>query len=205
MFTGLVESVGIVEAVEPMPTGFRLRIAAGKLADNLATGGSIAVDGVCLTALEVTPGEFTTEVSPETVLRSNMDEYRVGTRVNLERPLRAGAELGGHFVQGHVDAVCRVTDVVEEDDFVRISVSVPEDQRRFLVEKGSVAINGVSLTVASMTAEGFEVQLIPHTLERTNLLADGRAEQLNLEVDILGKYVAQFVAPHLATLTQQGS
>jgi len=205
MFTGLVESVGTIEAVEPMPTGFRLRIAVGELAANLSTGASIAVDGVCLTALEVAAGEFTTEVSPETVLRTNMDEYVVGTRVNLELPLRAGAELGGHFVQGHVDAVCRVTEVVQEDDFVRIRLSVPADQRRFLVEKGSVALNGVSLTVASMTVDGFEVQLIPHTLERTNLLDDGRAEQLNLEVDILGKYVAQFVAPHLAMLTQQGS
>lgn len=204
MFTGLVESVGVVEAVEPMPTGFRLRIAAGDLAANLATGASIAIDGVCLTALDVAAGAFSTDVSPETVLRTNMGEYVVGTRVNLERPLQAGAELGGHFVQGHVDAVCRVTEVVQEDDFVRISLSVPDEQRPFLVEKGSVAINGVSLTVASMTDEGFEVQLIPHTLERTNLVAEGRAEHLNLEVDILGKYVAQFVAPHLAALAQQG-
>ena len=205
MFTGLVESVGVIEAVEPMPTGFRLRIAAREFAEDLATGASVAVDGVCLTALEVSAGEFTTEVSPETVLCTNMEEYAVGTRVNLERPLRAGAELGGHFVQGHVDAVCRMTRIVHEDDFVRISLSVPDEQRRFLVEKGSVAVNGVSLTVASMTAEGIEVQLIPHTLERTNLVADGRAELLNLEVDILGKYVAQFAAPHLAMLTRQGS
>jgi len=205
MFTGLVESVGIIEAVEPMPSGFRLRIAAGDLLANLTTGASIAVDGVCLTALEVSAGEFTTEVSPETVVRTNMGEYQAGTRVNLERPLRAGAELGGHFVQGHVDAVCRLIEVVEEDDFVRISLSIPDDQRCYLVEKGSVAVNGVSLTVASLTAEAFEVQLIPHTLERTNLVSEHRAEQLNLEVDILGKYVAQFVAPHLATLTHQGS
>ena len=205
MFTGLVETVGVIEAVEPMSTGFRLRIAAGELAANLTTGASIAVDGVCLTALEVSADDFTTEVSPETVERTNMDEYEVGTRVNLERPLRAGAELGGHFVQGHVDAVCRVTEVVQEDEFVRIGVTVPEEQRRFVVEKGSVAVNGVSLTVASVTAGGFEVQLIPHTLERTNLTAAGRAEKLNLEVDILGKYVAQFVAPHLATIAQQRS
>ncbi len=205
MFTGLVEAVGVIEAVEPMPTGFRLRIAAGDLAAGMTLGASIAVDGVCLTALEIGVGDFTTEVSPETVQRTNMEQYSAGTRVNLERPLRAGAELGGHFVQGHVDAVCRIAEVVQEDDFVRVVVSVPEAHRQFLVEKGSVAINGVSLTVAAMTAEGFEVQLIPHTLERTNLLADDRAEQLNLEVDILGKYVAQFVAPHLATLTQHGS
>jgi riboflavin synthase len=205
MFTGLVESVGIIEAVEPMPSGFGLRIAAGDLVADLAPGASVAVDGVCLTAVEISAGEFTTEVSPETALRTNMGEYRTGTRVNLERPLRVGAELGGHFVQGHVDAVCRLIEVVEGDDFVRISLSIPDDQRCFLVEKGSVAVNGVSLTVASLTADGFEVQLIPHTLERTNLVSEDRAEQLNLEVDILGKYVAQFVAPHLATLTHQGS
>jgi riboflavin synthase len=204
MFTGLVETVGVVMAVEPMSSGFRLRIEAGHLAENLPMGASIAVDGVCLTALEVTDGEFTTEVSPETVERTNMEAYRVGTRVNLERPLRAGAELGGHFVQGHVDAVCRMTDVVDEDEFVRVTVTVPEEQRCYLVEKGSVAVNGVSLTVASMTDDGFEIQLIPHTLECTNLVAEGRAEHLNLEVDILGKYVAQFMAPHLAALTHQG-
>ena len=204
MFTGLVETVGVVMAVEPMSSGFRLRIEAGELANNLPMGASIAVDGVCLTALEVTDGQFTTEVSPETVERTNMESYRVGTRVNLERPLRAGAELGGHFVQGHVDAVCRMTEVVDEDEFVRVTVAVPEEQRSFLVEKGSVAVNGVSLTVASMTEDGIEIQLIPHTLECTNLVAEGRAENLNLEVDILGKYVAQFMAPHLAALTHQG-
>jgi riboflavin synthase len=197
MFTGLVESVGTVVAVDPMPGGVRLRIDAGELASGLALGGSVAVDGVCLTALDITEGRFSAEVSPETLARTNMGEYAPGTPVNLERPLRAGEELGGHFVQGHVDAVCQSVGVVQEEDFVRFRVRVPAEQLPYLVEKGSVAVNGVSLTVASMTEDGFEVQLVPHTLERTNLLADERANGLNLEVDILGKYVARFVAPHL--------
>ena len=197
MFTGLVESVGTVVAVDPMPGGVRLRIDAGELVSGLALGGSVAVDGVCLTALDIGEGRFSAEVSPETLARTNMGEYAPGTPVNLERPLRAGEELGGHFVQGHVDAVCQSAGVVQEEDFVRFRVRVPVEQLPYLVEKGSVAVNGVSLTVASMTEDGFEVQLVPHTLERTNLLADERANGLNLEVDILGKYVARFVAPHL--------
>lgn len=197
MFTGLVEAVGTVRSREAMPEGFRLRISAGDLADDLVTGGSIAVDGVCLTALDIRDGEFSAEVSPETVARTNLREYRVGTQVNLELPLRAGDPLGGHFVQGHVDAVCIATDVVSEEDFVRMRFRVPAAQRRYLVEKGSVAVNGVSLTVASLTDEGFDVQLVPHTLERTNLTSAERAADLNLEVDILGKYVAQLVQAHL--------
>jgi riboflavin synthase len=205
MFTGLVEAVGTVAAIEPITGGLRLRIAAGPLAADLAEGDSIAVDGVCLTAVEIGTDDFGAEVSPETLACTNMGSYTAGTRVNLERPLRAGAPLGGHFVQGHVDAICAATGTSEEGDFVRFGVAVPVEQRPFLVEKGSVALNGVSLTVATITGDGFEVHLVPHTLEHTNLLADDRAEQLNLEVDILGKYVAQFVAPHLSPATAPGS
>ncbi|NKB87904.1 MAG: riboflavin synthase [Acidobacteria bacterium] len=197
MFTGLVEAVGTILAVAPMPGGVRLRIEAGALTQGLGEGASIAVDGVCLTALEIDSGAFSADVSPETLSRTNMGEYRAGTPVNLERPLRAGDPLGGHFVQGHVDAICEAGETTQEDDFVRFRVRVPTAHLPYLVEKGSVAVNGVSLTVASMETDGFDVQLVPHTLERTNLLNPDRATSLNLEVDILGKYVARFVAPHL--------
>jgi riboflavin synthase len=205
MFTGLVEAVGTIATIDEMPAGRRLRIEAGSLAATLEQGASVAVDGVCLTALEIGPTAFSAEVSPETLERTNMREYRLGTVVNLERPLRAGAPLGGHFVQGHVDAVCAAAGSVQEGDFVRLALVVPAAQRPFLVEKGSVSVNGVSLTVAALTADGFDVQLVPHTLEHTNLLAADRATELNLEVDILGKYVAQFVAPHLPIPPAPGS
>lgn len=198
MFTGLVESVGTVVAVESMATGFRLRIGCpDAIAARLSRGGSIAVDGVCLTALDIGPDHFDAEVSPETIARTNMADLEVGTTVNLEHPLAAGDPLGGHFVQGHVDTVCEAGAITEEDDFLRMEFVVAPDERRFLVEKGSVAINGVSLTVAAMTDKGFDVQLVPHTLERTNLIAETRAPRFNLEFDVLGKYVAQLVAAHL--------
>ena len=129
----------------------------------------------------------------ETIARTNLSYFQIGTPVNLERPLAAGRPIGGHFVQGHVDGIVRVQATVREGDFVRMTLSVPEALRPFLVSKGSVAVNGVSLTVAALGELTFDVQLVPHTLERTNLTAANRAEAANLEVDILGKYVASFL------------
>jgi len=197
MFTGLIEEVGTVTRIETVPHGSRMTIAANEIAPNLSLGASIAVDGVCLTAVQIDGNEFVTEVSPETIARSNFAFYGIGTRVNLERPLAANARLGGHFVQGHVDAVTKQLYLHEEGDFVRIGYAVPSGLGRYLVEKGSIAINGVSLTVASLKEDSFDVQLIPHTLEYTNLTSDERAGAFNVEVDILGKYVARMLAGHL--------
>jgi riboflavin synthase len=194
MFTGLVEEVGTITRIETISSGSKLTIGADVVIDGLSPGSSVAIDGVCMTAIEIGGDEFVIEVSPETIMRSNFSLFQIGTRVNLERPLSASGRLGGHFVQGHVDATTRQTGYVEEGEFARVSYAVPEGLAHFLVEKGSIAINGVSLTVASFAADTFDVQLIPHTLEVTNLTSSDRAETLNLEVDVLGKYVARFLA-----------
>ncbi len=195
MFTGLIEEVGEVIGIEALARGSRLTIRTGQVIDDLSEGESIAVDGVCLTALSVRRGEFAADVSPETITRTNLSFYRLGTPVNLERSLAVGQRLGGHFVQGHVDGISRSIKSVQESEFVRMSFTIPEGLRPYLVEKGSVALNGVSLTVASFEGDTFDVALVPHTLERTNLSVEGRAEVLNMEVDILGKYVAQLLGP----------
>lgn len=198
MFTGLIEEVGTVTRIEEVPHGIRLSIDAETIAPRLARGDSVAVDGVCLTAIAIDGGEWVAEVSPETMARTNMAAYGAGTRVNLEQPLAAGARLGGHFVQGHVDGVTRLRFLRDEGDFVRVGLDLPSDLGRYLVEKGSVAVNGVSLTVASLDDECFEVQLVPHTLQHTNLTWEERPETMNLEVDVLGKYVARLLEGHLA-------
>jgi len=193
MFTGLVEEVGTVVGIDGLAQGSRLRVAAKAVLAGLEQGESIAVDGVCLTALDIDSDAFSADVSPETIARSNVSLYRVGTAVNLERALCVGQRLGGHFVQGHVDSVTRAVRVLDEEDFVRVTFEIPAELRAHLVPKGSVSVNGVSLTVASLDERSFDVQLVPHTLERTNLTSEKRCETLNLEVDILGKYVAQLL------------
>lgn len=197
MFTGLVEEIGTITRIETIPNGSKLGIAADLVLAGLQVGSSVAIDGVCMTAIEIHGNEFVIEVSPETIVRSNFSLYQIDTEVNLERPLSANGRLGGHFVQGHVDATTRQTGYVEEGDFARVTYALPEGLAHFFVEKGSIAINGVSLTVASLGADSFDVQLIPHTLEVTNLTSSKRAETLNLEVDVLGKYVARFLGARL--------
>ena len=197
MFTGLVEEVGTVTRIERVPHGTRLRVTTSAVAASLVLGDSVAVDGVCLTAIEIDGADFVAEVSPETIARSNQRSYEEGTRVNLERPLAVNARLGGHFVQGHVDAVIRQRYRRDEGDFLRIGFDMPAGLERYLVPKGSIAINGVSLTIAELDDDWFDVQLVPHTLENTNLASDERAEAMNVEVDILGKYVARMLEGHL--------
>lgn len=197
MFTGLVEEVGTVTRIEEVPHGLRLHILSETIAASLSLGASVAVDGVCLTAIELDGSEFVAEVSPETVACTNMTAYREGTRVNLERPLAANARLGGHFVQGHVDGVAKLRAIEEEGDFVRISLDIPQGLEHYLVEKGSIAVNGVSLTVASLGEDSFDVQLVPHTLQQTNLTWKDRPETMNIEVDILGKYVFRMLEGQL--------
>ncbi len=204
MFTGLIEEVGRVSRIEPLESGFRLSIEAQRVLGDLGEGDSLALDGVCLTALHVTPEGLSADVSPETIARTNLGQMRVGTAVNLERPLAVGQRLGGHFVQGHVDGVSRVVAVAREGEFVRMTFTIPDGLRPFLVEKGSVALSGVSLTVASIRKDVFDVQLVPHTLERTNLVNDERAEALNVEVDILGKYVSQLLSGHAGQVDTGG-
>jgi riboflavin synthase len=186
VFTGLVQDLGEVTAVDASGDGVRLTIAA---ALELAEGDSVAVNGVCLTATAVADGGFAADVMNETLRRSSLAEIAPGRRVNLELPLRAADRLGGHFVQGHVDGVGGIWDM-REDGFARvITVGVPADLMRYVVEKGSIAIDGVSLTVSALGDDWLQVSLIPETLERTILGGVTVGQPVNLEVDVLAKYI----------------
>jgi riboflavin synthase len=192
VFTGLVADLGTVSDVAATSDGVRLRVATS-LAAELAEGDSVAVNGVCLTAVSADAQGFTAEVMNETLRRSSLAEVAAGRRVNLELPLRAQDRLGGHVVQGHVDGVGAVSGV-EDDGFARVvTIDAPPELLRYVVEKGSIAVDGVSLTVASVSADTFAVSLIPETLERTNLGAAAPGTPVNLEVDVLAKYVEKLV------------
>jgi riboflavin synthase len=193
VFTGVVAGLGRVTAVARSADGVRLTVSTD-LAGELAEGDSIAVNGVCLTAVDVADGAFAADVMNETLQRSSLREAANGTSVNLELPLRATDRLGGHVVQGHVDAV-GVIEAVAEDGFARrVTVGAPSGVLRYVVEKGSIAVDGVSLTVADLDHASFTVSLIPETLERTNLGSASPGTHVNLEVDVLAKYVERLLA-----------
>lgn len=189
MFTGLVEDLGRVAAIDATADGVRLTLATA-LAPQIGLGDSVAVNGVCLTATTLTDDAFTADVMHESLRRSSLGELQADDPVNLELALRADARLGGHIMQGHVDGLARVTGI-EDDGFARIVTVTPEDPAllRYVVEKGSIAVDGVSLTVARIDEESFAVSLIPETLERTNLGGAAVGRPVNLEVDVLAKYV----------------
>jgi riboflavin synthase len=190
MFTGLVQATGIAH-----PGGGRLQVEAGL---ELSEGDSVAINGVCLTATAVRSGGFEADVMPETLRRTALGHLRDGEQVNLELPLRASDRLGGHIVQGHVDATGTIESVEDEGFAKMVRISAPDEVLRYVVEKGSIALDGVSLTVAEVDDEGFAVSLIPETLERTTLGAVAPGRLVNIEVDVLAKYVeklARRVAP----------
>jgi len=193
MFTGLIADLGTVEAVQETEQGMRLRVSSA-LAGELGEGDSVAVNGVCLTAAQVDGAAFVADVVHETLRRSSIAAIAPGDAVNLELPVRATDRLGGHLVQGHVDGIGTVSDVRDEGFSRLVTIDVPGELERYVVEKGSVAVDGISLTVASLDGARLEVALIPETLERTTL---GRAQAgtpVNLEVDVLAKYVERLIA-----------
>jgi riboflavin synthase len=192
MFTGLVQDLGRIAHIERSEQGARLTVRS-TLVGELHEGDSVAVNGVCLTATSLGPDSFDAEVMNETLQRSSLQDADTGGEVNLELALRASDRLGGHMVQGHVDGVGTVGNVVQDGFARRVTIQAPEDVLRYVVSKGSVAIDGVSLTVTECDDASFTVSLIPETLERTNL---GRAQpgtRVNLEVDVLAKYVEKLV------------
>jgi riboflavin synthase len=192
MFTGLIAEVGSVAALERNGAGATLEIRT-HLAEELGQGDSIAVNGVCLTASDVHAQGFQAEAMAETLKRTSLGGLKEGAKVNLELPLRAGERLGGHIVQGHVDGTATVS-AIREEGFARIlEIEIEEQLARYLVEKGSVAIDGVSLTVSALTEHGFAVSLIPETLNRTTLGAIEQGAVLNIEVDILAKQVERLI------------
>ncbi|MGA2508724.1 MAG: riboflavin synthase [Candidatus Acidiferrales bacterium] len=192
MFTGITEHAGQIDALDRREDGGRLRVSlagAHEIAAQMKLGDSIAVNGCCLTVAEFGAGYFSADLSGETLRRTSFGEMKPGTVVNLERPLAAGARLGGHFVQGHVDGVGRVIKLVPEGDNWWLSVRVPEDLRRYVAEKGSIAIDGISLTVARWQEGIADIAIIPFTYTHTNVRAMVPNDTVNLEVDILAKYV----------------
>jgi riboflavin synthase len=198
LFTGIVEHVGRIESIEKGPEGGRLRIHAGPLAASLAVAGSVAVNGCCLTVVELTGEIFAADLSSETLRRTAFGEMKPGARVNLERPLTAGKEFGGHFMQGHVDGIGRVTRLAPEGPNWWFGVRIPAEVERYVVMKGSIAIDGISLTVASLANGVAEVAIIPFTYANTNLQALVAGEAVNLEADILAKYVEKLMDTRLA-------
>lgn len=196
MFTGIVEKMGTVTALERCGDALRLTVDAGDYVRDAEVGESIAVSGVCLTMTVREGGAFCADAVEETLRKTTLGALRVGDRVNLERPLRADARLGGHIVQGHVDGVGEVVHLMPEAESVMVTFAVPRELARYLVAKGSVAVDGVSLTVVDRTDESFRVTLIPHTLAVTTLGALRVGSRVNIEVDILAKYVEQLVRPY---------
>ena len=192
MFTGLVADLGTVAEVHSTTEGVRLAIES-RLARDLTEGDSVSVNGVCLTAVGLCGDRFGADVMHETLRRSSLGEISAGTRVNLELPLAANGRLGGHFVQGHVDGVGAIS-ATREDGFARVvTIAADPELLRYVVEKGSISVDGVSLTVARIDEASFDVSLIPETLERTNLGTAAPGTPVNLEVDILAKYVEKLV------------
>ena len=188
MFTGLVEDRGAIAGIETTGDGARLRVTT-RLAADVAEGDSVAVNGVCLTATAIADGSFAADAMHETLRRSSLGALEAGAAVNLELALRADARLGGHIMQGHVDGTGTVAGVREEGFARIVTVAAAPELLRYVVEKGSIAVDGVSLTVSRVDGEGFDVSLIPETLERTTLGAAAPGRIVNLEVDIVAKYV----------------
>ena len=192
MFTGLIADLGEITAVARSADGVVLTVSSA-LTDELEEGDSIAVNGVCLTATTVDDGRFDAEVMNETLRRSSLAEAAAGSPVNLELPMRASARFGGHIVQGHVDGVGRIVSITPDGFSRRVEIEAPDDVLRYIVHKGSITVDGISLTVSALGRRSFTVSLIPETLERTNLGDAGTGTIVNLEVDVLAKYVEKLI------------
>jgi riboflavin synthase alpha subunit len=197
MFTGIVRERGIVTALDGDESGRGLVIEGPATAAVTAIGDSVSIDGVDLTATEILDGRMRFHAVPETLSRTTIGSLEPGTEVNLEPALRAGEPFGGHYVQGHVDGVGEVRSVEHEGEGLRVWVDTPPDLMRYIVEKGSIAVQGVSLTVADLADDAFAVALIPHTLAETTLGSVAIGDRCNLEVDVLGKYIERMLASRI--------
>lgn len=197
MFTGLVEEVGRLRARESFRGGAKLVISAGALLEGAAVGDSIAVNGVCLTVTELAAGSFSAVVMPETLRKSNLGALTPGAELNLERALPLGGRLGGHLVSGHIDATGTLVRRYPEGNAVVMHFRIPAELNRYLIAKGSIAVDGVSLTIAALNPEGFSVSVIPHSAAETTLGGMKIGDTVNLEVDLIGKYVEKLLEPYL--------
>jgi len=190
VFTGIVEEVGIVSKI----TNNGMTVKALRILSDVKLGDSIAVNGTCLTAVSFSNSEFSVDLSPETMRRTSLSQLTEGSRVNLERAISASDRMGGHIVQGHVDATGRITSIKPDGDSIIFRVRIPKRLDKYIVEKGFVAVDGISLTVVKRGASSFTLAVIPYTLENTNLAVLSEGDQVNLEADILAKYVESLLA-----------
>ncbi|MCI4040759.1 riboflavin synthase [Streptomyces sp. TRM75563] len=193
MFTGIVEELGEVTAVERLEDASRFRLRGPVVTEGAKHGDSIAVNGVCLTVVDTADGEFTADVMAETLKRSSLGALTIGSRVNLERPMELGGRLGGHLVQGHVDGTGTIVERTPSEHWEIVKVSLPPELTRYVVEKGSITVDGVSLTVVEAAADFFTISLIPTTLDLTTLGHKQPGDPVNLEVDVIAKYVERML------------
>lgn len=189
MFTGIIEETGVIEQIIQGSKSCVLKIKAHKLFDDLKIGDSIAVNGICLTVTSFSAPYFTADVMPETMRRTNLSRLAKGSRVNLERAMQLNGRFGGHIVSGHIDGTGTVTSIVREDNAIWFKISAESSILLYVIEKGSVALDGISLTIAEVTNNGFSVSIIPHTAEETTLCDRKTGDKINIECDIIGKYV----------------
>lgn len=194
MFTGLIESIGEIKKATPQSGGLQLTIQSAIPREEITLGESIAVDGACLTVTGFIDRGFTVDVSPETLQRTTLGKKKTGDRVNLERALRLSDRLGGHLVTGHIDGIGTVRGMENKGDFIKIEFAAPENIVHYIIEKGCIAVDGISLTVNQCSSRGFNVMIIPHTLSQTTLAGKKAGDQVNLENDIIGKYVEKFLS-----------
>ncbi|WP_124727280.1 riboflavin synthase [Staphylospora marina] len=192
MFTGIVEEVGSIVRMERAGQAMRLAVKCRKVLEGTRLGDSIAVNGVCLTVVELGDDVFAADVMPETMNKTDLGHLKTGSPVNLERAVAAGQRMGGHFVQGHVDGVGKVVERTPHENAVLFTIQVPKELTRYMVDKGSVAVSGISLTLVEVGADRFTVSIIPHTLEATILRFLEPGDPVNIEVDIIGKYLAKW-------------
>ncbi len=195
MFTGIIEELGTVRSIKRGVRSSVLEIAAEKILEDIHLGDSIAVNGVCLTASSLTDGGFRADVMPETMSRSSLSQLSAGSHVNLERAMAANGRFGGHIVSGHIDGTGKVSSVRRDDNAVWYDIDTDGSLMRYIVEKGSITIDGISLTVAKIRADGFSISAIPHTVSVTTLGEKTRGSIVNLETDIIGKYVEKLLQP----------
>ena len=193
MFTGIIEELGTVESLTPDEGGAKIVVSATLVTSDTHDGDSISVNGVCLTALEVTQNSFAADLSQETLDRSTLGRLKPGSRVNLERAVTPSTRLGGHIVQGHVDGRGEFIGAEEHGDFWNVRIGYPSDMSRYLVYKGSVSVEGISLTIAALADEHFDIAIIPKTWELTNLSTLSPGDPVNLEVDVIAKYVERMM------------
>lgn len=193
MFTGLIEEIGTIRALKKLPEGLELCVNAHRVLENTRLGDSIAVNGVCLTVTNIGADYFTADIMSVTLAKSSLQYLRCGSKVNLERALLMGQRVGGHLVSGHIDGVGTIARIIPEGIATKIIFIAPEEIRRLILPQGSIAIDGISLTVAEVTATGFGVSLIPTTAQDTTLLTKRCGDMVNLENDIIGKYVEQLL------------